>query len=64
MEIDIRNGTLAIAIALSLLLLNTETMAVPEAIYGLLIFITAAILGCWLKRDHGRGDSCEDSALS
>ena len=44
MEIGIHNGTLAIAIALSPLLLNNATMAIPAAIYGLIAFITAAIL--------------------
>ncbi|MBT1158940.1 bile acid:sodium symporter family protein [Aminobacter anthyllidis] len=52
MEIGIHNGTLAIAIALSPLLLNNATMAVPAAIYGLIAFITAAIFGYWLKRAH------------
>ena len=50
MEIGIHNGTLAIAIALSPLLLDNATMAVPAAIYGLIAFITAAIFGYWLKR--------------
>ena len=50
MEIGIHNGTLAIAIALSPLLLNNGTMAVPAAIYGLIAFVTAAIFGAWLKR--------------
>ncbi|WP_395449288.1 bile acid:sodium symporter family protein [Aminobacter sp. UC22_36] len=54
MEIGIHNGTLAIAIALSPLLLNNATMAVPAAIYGLIAFITAAIFGYWLKRSHAR----------
>jgi predicted Na+-dependent transporter len=42
MEIGIHNGTLAIAIALSPVLLDNATMAVPLAIYGLIAFITAA----------------------
>ena len=50
MEIGIHNGTLAIAIALSPLLLNNAKMAVPAAIYGVIAFITAAIFGYWLKR--------------
>ncbi len=52
MEIGIHNGTLAIAIALSPVLLNNATMAIPAAIYGLIAFITAAIFGAWLKRAH------------
>ncbi|MEI5681897.1 MULTISPECIES: bile acid:sodium symporter family protein [unclassified Mesorhizobium] len=52
MEIGIHNGTLAIAIALSPVLLNNATMAIPAAIYGLIAFITAAIFGAWLTRKH------------
>ncbi len=52
MEIGIHNATLAIAIALSPLLLNNATMAVPAAIYGLIAFITAAIFGYRLKRSQ------------
>lgn len=45
MEIGIHNGTLAIAIASSQLLLNNSTMAVPPAIYSLIMFFTAAAFG-------------------
>lgn len=45
MEIGIHNGTLAIAIASSPLLLNNSTMAVPAAIYSLIMFFTAAAFG-------------------
>lgn len=47
MEIGIHNGTLAIAIASSPLLLNNSTMAIPPAIYSLIMFFTAAGFG-WL----------------
>lgn len=47
MEIGIHNGTLAIAIASSPLLLNNSTMAIPPAIYSLIMFFTAAAFG-WL----------------
>lgn len=47
MEIGIHNGTLAIAIASSPLLLNNGTMAIPAAIYSLIMFFTAAGFG-WL----------------
>ena len=50
MEIGIHNSTLAIAIALSPVLLNDPIMAVPPAIYALIAFITAAVFGWWLKR--------------
>lgn len=47
MEIGIHNGTLAIAVALSPALLNNPTMAIPAAIYSLIMFVTAAVFG-WL----------------
>ncbi|GMV14854.1 MAG: bile acid:sodium symporter family protein [Polyangiaceae bacterium] len=47
MEIGIHNGTLAIAIASSPLLLNNSTMAIPPAIYSLIMFFTAGAFG-WL----------------
>ena len=53
LEIGIHNATLAIAIALSPLLLDNATMAIPAAIYGLIAYITAAAFVYWLKRSHG-----------
>ncbi|MCY1303329.1 bile acid transporter [compost metagenome] len=50
MEIGIHNGTLAIALALSPMLLNNKTMAIPAAIYGVLMFFTAGIFGWWVSR--------------
>ncbi|MEM8160639.1 hypothetical protein Q4R47_20185, partial [Morganella morganii] len=50
MEIGIHNGTLAIALALSPSLLNNSTMAIPPAIYGVLMFFTAAAFGWWVSR--------------
>lgn len=47
MEIGIHNGTLAIAVALSPMLLNNATMAIPAAVYSILMFITAAVFG-WM----------------
>jgi BASS family bile acid:Na+ symporter len=43
MEIGLHNGTLAIYIALNVL--NNSTMSVPPAIYGILMFFTAAAFG-------------------
>ncbi|MNE72288.1 hypothetical protein D3C80_1682140 [compost metagenome] len=67
MEIGIHNGTLAIALALSPSLLNNATMAVPAAIYSLLMFFTAAGFGWWVSRGHtlepgaaGSGRTAED----
>jgi BASS family bile acid:Na+ symporter len=50
MEIGIHNGTLAIAIASSPSLLNNTTMAVPAAIYSLIMFFTAAAFGFVIYR--------------
>ncbi len=50
MEIGIHNGTLAIAIALSPMMLNNPTMAIPAAIYSLFMFFTAALFGWWVSR--------------
>ena len=48
MEIGIHNGTLAIFIALNVL--GNATMAVPAAIYSLIMFLTAAAFAWWLTR--------------
>lgn len=50
MEIGIHNGTLAIAVASSPLLLNNTRMAIPPAIYSLIMFFTAAAFGYWSAR--------------
>lgn len=54
MEIGIHNGTLAIAIASSPLLLNNSTMAIPPAIYSLIMFFTAAGFGWIVARGRER----------
>ena len=56
MEIGIHNGTLAIAVALSPALLNNPTMAIPAAIYSLIMFVTAAVFG-WLVSRRMRADA-------
>jgi bile acid:Na+ symporter, BASS family len=45
MEIGIHNGTLAIAMASSPQLLNNTTMAIPPAVYSIIMFFTAALFG-------------------
>jgi bile acid:Na+ symporter, BASS family len=50
MEIGIHNGTLAIAIALSPLMLNNPAMAIPAAIYSGWMFATAALFALWVGR--------------
>ncbi|MFC9993492.1 bile acid:sodium symporter family protein [Nocardia sp. NPDC127526] len=47
-EIGIHNATLAIAIAVSVL--DNETMAIPGAIYGILMFFPAAVAATLLAR--------------
>lgn len=54
MEIGIHNGTLAITLALSPLLLNNPTMAIPAASYSLIMFFTAAGFGWWVNHVHGK----------
>lgn len=53
MEIGIHNGTLAIAIAASPTLLNNSTMAIPPAIYSLIMFFTAGAFGWLVSRRAG-----------
>ncbi|MBD9483983.1 bile acid:sodium symporter family protein [Pseudomonas sp. PDM14] len=54
MEIGIHNGTLAIALALSPMLLNNPTMGIPAAIYSFIMFFTAAAFGWWVNFAHGK----------
>lgn len=54
MEIGIHNGTLAIALALSPMLLNSATMSIPAAIYSIIMFFTAAAFGWWINFAHGK----------
>lgn len=48
MEIGIHNGTLAIYIALSVI--GNSTMSIPPAVYGLIMFFTAALFGYLVSR--------------
>ncbi len=54
MEIGVHNGTLAIAIASSPMLLNNTAMAIPAAVYSVIMFFTAAGFG-WIVTRPGRG---------
>lgn len=49
-ETSIQNGTLAIAIASSPLMLNNSTMAIPAAVYSIIMFITAGLFISFLNR--------------
>jgi BASS family bile acid:Na+ symporter len=48
MEIGIHNGTLAIAIATTVL--GRDAMALPPAIYSIVMFFTAAVFGALVQR--------------
>jgi BASS family bile acid:Na+ symporter len=52
MEIGIHNGTLAIAIASAPTLLNNSVMAIPAAVYSLIMFFTAAAFGAYVTRSQ------------
>lgn len=49
-EVGIQNGTLAIAIASGPTFLNNPTMAIPAAIYSLLMFGTGGAFAWWSQR--------------
>lgn len=51
-ETSIQNGTLAIAIASSPLMLNNSTMAIPAAVYSIIMFITAGLFISFLNRNR------------
>jgi BASS family bile acid:Na+ symporter len=48
-EIGIHNSTLAITIAVSPALLNSTEMAIPAAVYGIVMFFTAALFGLLIR---------------
>ncbi|XDD49439.1 bile acid:sodium symporter family protein [Leptospira sp. WS92.C1] len=47
-EVGIQNGTLGIAIASTIL--NNAAMAIPSAIYSLIMFATGALFSVWMHR--------------
>ncbi|NMF84464.1 bile acid:sodium symporter family protein [Nodosilinea sp. P-1105] len=49
-EVGLQNGTLAIAVASAPTLLNQPNLAVPAAIYSLLMFATGGIFATWAGR--------------
>jgi BASS family bile acid:Na+ symporter len=51
-EIGLHNSTLAIAIALSPTLLNSAEMAIPAAVYGILMFLPAGLLAFLFARER------------
>jgi len=52
-ETGIQNGTLAIAIAASATLLNNPQIAVPAAVYSLIMFGTGAVVSYWFAKKNG-----------
>lgn len=52
LEVGIQNGTLAIAIASSQLFLNTPSMAIPAAIYSLIMYPTSAVFAGLLRNQQ------------
>ncbi|GMU08190.1 bile acid:sodium symporter family protein [Corallococcus caeni] len=59
MEVGIHNGTLAIAIASSPRLLNDGVMAIPAAIYSVIMFFTAGVFGALMARRQAAGATAE-----
>lgn len=50
LETGIQNGTLAIAIATSATLLNNPQVAIPPAVYSVIMFVTGGIMVTWFGR--------------
>lgn len=50
LEVGIQNGTLAIAVASSPLMLNSPDMALTPAIYSLIMFATAGLFASMTSR--------------
>jgi BASS family bile acid:Na+ symporter len=61
MEIGIHNSTLAIAVAVSPALLGNTRMAIPAAVYGIIMFFTAAAFGWLVSRRAARDPAPETS---
>ncbi|MFG2103652.1 bile acid:sodium symporter family protein [Micromonospora echinaurantiaca] len=60
-EIGIHNSTLAITIALSPALLDNTRMAIPGAVYGIVMFFTAAAFGYLVTRGRSVATSTESA---
>ena len=53
-EVGIQNGTLAIAVASAPTLLNMPTMAIPAAIYALIMLATSAVFAWFVRQQSER----------
>ena len=56
-ETGIQNGTLAIAIALSPVILNNSAIAIPAAIYSLIMFVTATVVVILSRKNRPIGNA-------
>lgn len=63
MEIGIHNSTLAITIALAPGLLNNSQMAIPAAVYGVLMFFPAGLLCYLFARRTGRARGSDEAGV-
>lgn len=66
-EIGVQNGTLAIAVASAPIFLNNPTMAIPPAVYSLIMDMTGFAFALWCQGQTGAVDlptSSEDKALA
>jgi BASS family bile acid:Na+ symporter len=63
MEIGLHNTTLSLAIALSPALLGDSEIAIPSAVYGVLMLFTAAGAGLLLTRRAARDDDAARQAV-
>lgn len=61
MEVGIHNGTLAITIASSPMLLNNTTMSIPAAIYSLIMYFTAGAFASFMARKNVDVDASAQS---
>ncbi|MEU3309228.1 bile acid:sodium symporter family protein [Nocardiopsis sp. NPDC055551] len=60
MEIGLHNTTLSMTIAITVL--NSTEIAIPSAVYGVLMFFTAAVAGALLTRRDAREERAEATA--
>lgn len=67
-EVGIQNGTLAIAVASAPIFLNNPSMAIPPAIYSLIMYVTGFTFVLWCQRQTGRWNpapkSPKDNAIA
>ena len=62
-EVGIQNGTLAIAIASAPNFLNNSTMAIPAAIYSLIMFFIGGLFAWWAQRHWVATSQPPDAAM-